>query len=133
MGDDINENFYMNMTLDGTPNNNSDITCVSTQEPMQYEANSLSCMTQQVDAEFPQQYNNVVAEFRTEVDRFAQLFEANPTIHNLRALTKFTNMIKKINTSEQGQHFIFQQIISKRIPRKIKVQSTALSRRKIGE
>lgn len=130
MGDDINENFYMNMTLDGTPNNNSDITCVSTQEPMQYEANSLSYMTQQVDAEFPQQYSNVVAEFRTEVERFAQLFEANPTTHNLRALTKFTNMIKKINTSEQGQHFIFQQIISKRIPRKIKVQSTALSRRK---
>ncbi|KAF9406810.1 hypothetical protein HW555_012949 [Spodoptera exigua] len=100
-----------------------------TQEPIQDVANS-SSYKQQVAVEFPHQYKNALAEFKTEVQRFTKLFETNPTIHNLRALGKFANIIKKNNTSEQGQNFILNQIITRRVPRKIKVQSAALSRRK---
>lgn len=131
-GDDINESFYTNMlNLDQTPNNDLDpiapqCSSTNTRERIQEAANS-SSYSQQVAVEFPHQYKNALAEFKTEVQRFTQLFE---TVHNLRALAKFTNMIKKINTSEQGQHFILQQIKTRRIPRKIKVQSTALSRRR---
>ena len=134
-GDEVNEKFYVNMlNLDQTPNNdlNSIVPqCSSSniQEPTQNSANSSSYF-QQVAVEFPNQYKNALAEFKTEVQRFTELFEASPTVHNLRALSKFTNMIKKINTSEQGQNFILRQIIKRRVTRKINVQSTALSRRK---
>lgn len=111
-GDDRNENFYMNMTLDETPNNNLHITqcsSFSTKEPMQYEAKSSSSMTQQVTVEFPQQYRNVLAEIKTEIDRFAQLFEANPTIYNLRAVTTFTNMIKKLIHQSKDNTLFFNR------------------------
>lgn len=114
-GDKINENFYMNMLdLDQTSNNDLDSIgpqcstsntqeliqvvpqCSSsdTQEPIQDVANS-SSYKQQVVVEFPHQYKNALAEFQTEVQRFTKLFETNPTVHNLRALGKFTNIIKK--------------------------------------
>lgn len=133
-GDEINENFYVNMlSLDEIPNNDLDsITqgySSNTQGPTQDTVNS-STYPQEVAVEFPKQYENAVVEFKTEIKRFTSLFETNPTVHNLRALSKFTNMIKKVNTSEQAQNLILHQIMTRRVPRKIKVQSTSISRRK---
>lgn len=106
-GDDINEAFFMNIKLDETQDNDLGIPqCSSIQEPslqqIQHDTNPSSC-SQEITIEFPDQYKNVVAEFKTEIQRFTHLFEMNPTFHNLRALTNFTKIIKKINTSEQGQ------------------------------
>lgn len=133
-GSDVNASFYLNMNLHGIQNNMLDPTvpqCSSPreQEAMQEEPISPSSSIQ-TTIPFPDQYKNVITEFKNEMQRFADLFETSPTVHNLRAISKFTKIITKINTTEQGQHLIFKEISTRRAPRKIKIQSTALSRRK---
>ncbi|CAG5043457.1 unnamed protein product [Parnassius apollo] len=70
MGDEINENFYMNMELrlDQTSNNDLDsivpqCSSSNTQELTQ-DADNSSSYSQQVAVEFPHQYNNALAEFK---------------------------------------------------------------------
>lgn len=61
----------MNMKLYETQDNNLGIAqCSSIQEPslqqIQHDANPSSC-SQEITIEFPDQYKNVVAEFKTEI------------------------------------------------------------------
>ncbi|CAG4967546.1 unnamed protein product [Parnassius apollo] len=86
----------MELRLDQTPNNDLDsivpqCSSSNTQELTQ-DADNSSSYSQQVAVEFPHQYNNALAEFKSEVKRFTALFETNPTVHNLRALAKFTKI-----------------------------------------
>lgn len=79
--------------------------------------------------QFEVQYQVSLSNLKKELNRLVETFEQNPSSGSLKAINSLTNHLKRINTSNQAADLILNKMVFKR-SRKIKVQPTAISRRK---